>query len=56
MGKNNQNQKSQHVLTLCYLPPLGILQAVLKFVTVAVVYYISLAETGFHMQIAGDIF
>lgn len=32
-----------HLFTLCYLPPLGILQAVLKSVAVAAVYYISLA-------------
>lgn len=32
----------EHILTLCYLPPLGILQAVFKFVAV-VVYYVSLA-------------
>lgn len=34
---------AQHILTLCYLPPLGILQAVLKSVAVVVVYWISLA-------------
>lgn len=44
MGKNNKIQKSQqNILTLCYLPPLGILQAELKSVAVAAVCYVSLA-------------